>query len=552
MLGSAVSNAQFTEIGTKAGLDFVHQNGMVGENWLVEIMGAGVGLFDFDGDGRSDIWLVQGGPLGVGAADAGRPCDRLYRNLGALRFEDVTERSGICANGYGMGIATGDIDNDGDFDVFLTNFGPNQLLENLGDGRFRDVTSTDDFAGSRWSVSATFVDVDADGWLDLYVGNYVDFDLSNHKVCPGAGGQPSYCSPEVYHGAHDRLFRNLGSGRFVEMTQKSGIRGDGAALGVVADDFDNDGHVDIYVANDMTNNLLWLNDRKGGFKDDALMRGVAINGDGSVEASMGVAARDFDSDCDVDLFMTHLVNQTNTLYENDGKGWFTDKSNATGIAPASLPYTGFGGGWIDVDNDGDLDLFSANGAVTAIAGQSPGTLGLPLRQPNQLWLHGATGRYESAFVTAMQHREVSRGTAFGDLDNDGDLDVVVTNTRGPARLYRNDARDAHWLGLRVLGDHDVPAQGSLVWIDGKPCPKRRVATDGSYASAHSPEVLFGLGHEQGPRRVIVRWPDGMERKFGPLETNRYHTLRRSQKRPDQDSTRSESPATPAEAGAVPQ
>ena len=522
----------FTDVAATAGLDFVHVNGMVGETWLVEIMGAGVGLLDFDADGRLDVWLVQGGPL-VGRADseaAPLPCDRLFRNVtedGELGFVDVTASSGICASGYGMGIATGDIDNDGDLDVFLANFGPNQLLENLGDGRFRDITPSAAFAGDRWSVSASFADFDGDGLSDLYVANYVEFSLVDHEPCRGDAGQPSYCSPEVYAPARDRLFRNLGDGGFTDVGDASGIDQSGAALGVVAEDFDDDGDLDIYVANDMTDNLLWLNDSQGRFKNTALLAGVAVNGDGNVEASMGVDAEDFDADCDVDLFMTHLAVQTNTLYVNDGNGWFTDRSNATGIAPASMPFTGFGGGWFDADNDGDFDVFSANGAVTAIPGQSPGPLDLPLRQPNQLWLNDGSGRYaEAPGGAAMRVEEVSRGTAFGDLDNDGDTDIVVTNNRGEPRLYRNNVGGTHWVGITLANSPEEPTSGSLVWLDDRPCPRRRVATDGSYASANSEQILFGLGGNSRPGHVHVRWPDGVRERFGPLTTGRYHTLQR--------------------------
>ena len=528
----ATAAEPFTDVAAAVGLDFVHDNGMVGETWLVEIMGAGVGLLDFDGDGRLDLWLVQGGPL-VGRSEAPPahlPCDRLFRNVtkdGEIAFVDATASSGLCASRYGMGIATGDIDNDGDLDVFLANFGPNQLIENLGDGRFRDITPSATFAGNRWSVSASFADFDGDGLSDLYVANYVEFSLADHEPCRGDGGEPSYCSPEIYPPARDRLFRNLGDGGFTDVGDASGIDQSGAALGVVTEDFDADGDLDIYVANDMTDNLLWINDGRGRFENTALLAGVAVNGDGNVEASMGVDAEDFDGDCDVDLFMTHLAVQTNTLYVNDGTGWFTDRSNATGIAPASTPFTGFGGGWFDADNDGDFDVFSANGAVTAIPGQSPGPLDLPLRQRNQLWLNDGSGRYaEIPGGAAMRPEEVSRGTAFGDLDNDGDTDILVTNNRGGPRLYRNDVGGTHWIGITLANSPGKPANGGLVWLDDAPCPRRRVATDGSYASANDERILFGLGGESRQRHVHVRWPDGVRERFGPLTTGRYHTLQR--------------------------
>ena len=536
----ANADVRFVDVAAESGLEFTHINGMVGEVWLLEIMGGGVGVFDFDADGRLDIWLVQGGPLASRTPPL--PCDRLFRNVGRgkeMRFADATAEAEICSNGYGMGIATGDIDNDGDLDAFIANYGANRLFENLGNGRFRDITAKAGIAGDDWSVSASLADFDNDGWADLYVANYVQFSLAKHKPCSDALAKPGYCSPQVYEPSSDRLYRNLGGGEFLDVSAASGIgAAAGAALGVVAEDFDGDGKVDFYVANDMTDNLLWLNQGDGRFKDEALLAGVAVNGDGMVEASMGVAARDFDGDCDVDLFMTHLAAQTNTLYVNDGRGWFTDRSNPTGVAAASVPYTGFGTGWFDADNDGDLDLFSANGAVTAISGQPPGPLGLPLRQPNQLWLHRGRGerdgpgeasvqvRYDEVALADFAVAEVSRGAAFGDLDNDGDTDIVVANNRGPARLYRNDSSASHWLGIELGDDSGRPTLGSTVRIGPTACRGERYATDGSYASAHDPRLLFGLGSSALPQTVTVHWPDAAIETFGPLQPNRYHVLRR--------------------------
>ena len=378
-------------------------------------------------------------------------------------------------------------------------------------------------------MSASFADFDGDGLSDLYVANYVEFSLADHEPCRGDEGQPSYCSPEVYPPARDRLFRNLGDGGFADVGNASGVDQSGAALGAVTEDFDGDGDLDIYVANDMTDNLLWINDGRGRFKNTALLAGVAVNGDGNVEASMGVDAEDFDADCDVDLFMTHLAVQTNTLYVNDGNGWFTDRSNATGIAPASMPFTGFGGGWFDADNDGDFDVFSANGAVTAIPGQSPGPLDLPLRQDQSaLAERRRRGRYaEFPGGAAMRLEEVSRGTQ---------PSVTSTTTATPTSWSRTTAG-----GRACTATTSVAPTGSAsrspkarenprtaAWSGwtARRVPDRRVATDGSYASANSEQILFGLGADSRPRHVHVRWPDGVRERFGPLTTGRYHTLRR--------------------------
>lgn len=526
-LHEAGAEVRFAEVAEAADIRFNHANGMVGERWLVEIMGAGAGLADFDGDGLLDVYLVQGGPL---ADRSGKlPCDRFYRQIGgdALRFEDVTDKSGVCADGYGMGVASGDFDNDGDVDLFVANFGANHLLENLGDGRWRDIAAAAGVAGDAWSVSASFADLDGDGRLDLYVGNYLDFAFANRKRCTDNESRPSYCSPEVYEPAPDRLYRNLGDGRFADVSAAAGIHAaSGAALGVVIRDFDNDGKQDIFVANDMADNLLWMNRGDGTFADDALMAGVAVNGDGMVEASMGVAAQDFDADCDIDLFLTHLAAQTNTLYVNNGRGWFTDRANTTGVAAASIPDTGFGTAWFDADNDGDLDLFSANGAVTAIAGQAPGPLGLPLRQPNRLWLNDGERYREAPNVDAFQLAEVSRGTALGDVDNDGDLDLLVTNNRGPARLYRNDSTTGHWLGISLADADGSTTIGSRVQLEGAACTVRHVAADGSYGSANDSRVHFGLGADATPKHVRVVWSDGRAQRFGPLAVDRYHRLQR--------------------------
>ena len=525
---SAVAGAaepRFTEVAEQAGVHFEHVNGMVGERWIVETVGAGVGVFDFDGDGRLDIWLVQGGPLAGRGGEL--PRDRLFRNVGEgreLRFVDVTAASGVESTEYGMGIATGDIDNDGDADVFIANFGPDRLYENLGDGRFRDITRNAGLAANKWSVSASFADVDADGLLDLYVVNYLDFTIEKNKVCRDIASRAAYCAPSAYAAVADRLYRNVGEGRFQDVSVHAGISAAaGPGLGVVSHDFDADGDADFYVANDGAANFLWLNDGTGRFIDGAELAFVAVNGNGAAEAGMGVDAEDFDADCDVDLFITHLATETNTLYVNQG-GWFSDDTSKAGLAASSGPFTGFGTGWFDADNDGDMDIFAANGAVSTIAALREAGDAYPLRQRNQLWLNDGSGRYgEVTDEPALAVSEVSRGVAFGDLNNDGAVDIVAANNRGSARIYRNGAQ-ASWLGLDLRGLQGQTAVGAEVWLDENRCMRRRVATDGSFASASDPRVVFGRGTDAAPQVVRVRWPDGSASRFGPLATGRYHRL----------------------------
>ena len=538
-LGTLVLAAQgqaetvrFVDVAADAGLSFLHVNGMADKRWIVETVGPGAAVFDFDGDGRLDVWLIQGGPL-VARGD-GLPGDALFRNVGSgndLRFVDITEASGVRASEYGMAIATGDIDNDGDLDVFLANYGPNQLFENVGNGRFRDISTTAGLNAPReWSAAASFADYDDDGWLDLFVGNYLQFDIASNKTCLDMAARPAYCAPSAYAPVADRLYRNLGNRRFVEVTDAVSLATaeSGAALGVAAEDFNGDGRTDYYVANDGAANHLWLNngpEAKPRFAEDALLAGVALNGNGAAEASMGIAAEDFDFDCDVDLFVTHLGTETNTLYMNHG-GWFADATNQAGLAASSAPYTGFGTSWFDADNDGDFDLFSANGAVRALPAQRDAGELLPLRERNQLWLNDGQGRYREIDAgPAFADVEVSRGAAFGDLDNDGDIDILVANNSGPPRLYRNDSAAATWLGIDLRAADNAQAVGARVSLGSEPCRRQRWATDGSYASASDPRIVFGLGASATTRTVIVQWPaDRTEEQFGPLAPNRYHVL----------------------------
>ncbi|MFW6175792.1 MAG: CRTAC1 family protein [Acidobacteriota bacterium] len=554
--------APFTDEAAASGLDFTHFNGMSGELYIVEVTGAGAALFDYDGDGDLDAYLVQGTMLGPDKEldDAVFPpehpeplSDRLYRNdtevrpdgSRKIRFTDVTEESGVAelATGYGMGVAAGDYDNDGHVDLYLANFGSNQLLRNRGDGTFADATGAAGADDGRWSVAAAFLDYDRDGWLDLYVVNYIDFQYARHRKCTTSSGAPDYCSPLAYRPVADRLLRNLGPGEdgtvtFEDVSARVGIaEHEGNGLGVVTGDFDGDGWLDLYVANDQMANFLFMNreapDRPAerAFREDAVLAGCAVNREGQPEASMGVDAADVDGDGDEDLFMTHLAGETNTFFRNEGDGLFLDRTAATALGPPGVERTAFGAGFLDWDNDGRLDVMVVNGAVTVIEEQARRGEAYPLAQPNQLFRNRGGLQYEDVTGEAgevFRHLEVSRGLAFGDVDGDGDTDALLANNSGPARLLVNRVgQDRSWIGLRIV-DGERDALGAWVEIhrEGAPPVGRRVRTDGSYASARDPRVLVGLGDEASVEKVVVRWVDGTAEEWTAVPAGRYTTLER--------------------------
>ena len=550
--GGAVptETAIFTDMAEDVGVDFVHFNGMSGQYYYCEPVGSGAAMFDYDNDGDLDIYIVQGNMLGRGKKVTDAlfpprgplpPKDRLYRNelvgksgsAAKLRFTDVTEKSHIDAGGYGMGVAAGDWNNDGRIDLYVTNFGPNQMWRNNGDGTFADVTRETGTDDQRWSISAAFLDFDRDGWLDLYVGNYVDFSFTNRKKCFSEGGRRDYCGPLGFNPVPERLFRNRGDGTFEDVSAKSQIAAEhNGSLGVVAADFNADGWVDLYVTNDGRPNHLWMNQGDGSFKNEAMLAGCALNADGKPEASMGVDAGDYDNDGDDDLFMTHLNGEKNTLYVNDGNGWFDDLSYRARLGAPSLPYTAFGMAFFDYDNDGWLDILAVNGEVTTLEALARVKDPYPLHQPNQLFRNLGNGQFEEVKNKAgsvLTLSEVSRGAAFGDVDNDGDTDVLVVNNNGRARLLINHVGNRnHWLGLRLVdktGKHDMLGTRVAVIRSKGPTLWRRARADGSYASANDPRVLVGLGDSTDVTAVRAHWPNGRVEQWTDITVDRYTTLR---------------------------
>jgi hypothetical protein len=532
-----VAGPPFVESAAATGLTFTHDNGASGQYYMAEQMGAGAALFDYDNDGDLDVYLVEGGALGTSPKTG--TTSRLFRNdltIGpdgtrTLHFTDVTERAGVGWRAYGMGVAVADYDNDGDLDLFLTSFGPEALFRNNGDGTFTDVTAAAGVSDPLWSTSASFFDYDRDGDLDLFVANYLDFTLADNKTCYDPLGARDYCGPRAYRPVPDRLYRNEGNGRFIDVTEAAGIsRAGGAGLGTVAGDFNRDGWLDLFVANDATPNQLWINQRNGRFVDEAVLSGTAFNAAGNPEGSMGIASGDPDADGDEDLFVTNIIGETFVLYENDGHATFEDARARWGVAQPTAAFTGFGTDWIDYDNDGWLDLFITNGAVNLIESQRGQPV--PFRMKNLLFRN--TGSRRLANVSgeagpAFALDQIGRGAAFGDIDNDGDTDIVVTNNGGPVRLLINQASSgAHWLQVRLEQPGNRQGIGALVGVEraGKPTLWRRVKTDGSYASASDSRIQAGLGESAAVTAVVVHWPDGRQERWTGIQADRLVTLKR--------------------------
>ncbi len=497
----------FVDVSRETGLEFVHDNGSIGERYFSEVVGPGAAWTDYDGDGDLDLYLVQGGSLDPAGDPAERPSDVLLRNdvtAGGPRWVDVSARAGIVEHGYGMGIAAGDIDGDGDVDLYVTNFGRNLLWSNAGDGTFVD-TTTPTLAEPRWTTSAAFLDYDGDGDLDLFAANYVEYRLAQHRPCLNAAGAIEYCGPASFPPETDRLWRNDGTGGFEDVTGQAGLLGHaGSGLGVVSADFDGNGLPDLYVANDLMPNFLWINQGDGSFREDALLAGCAVNEQGAPEASMGVAVADFDRDGDEDLFMTHLDTETNTAYAND-RGLFTDVSNEWGLTVPSLGLTGFGTVALDYDSDGWIDLAAANGAVKTLPDQRAAGDPLPLREPNLL-LRNEAGSFVDRTETApvLLEKDVSRGLAAGDFDNDGDTDLVVLNNGGRAMLLRNEAKDGFdWAGVELIPGAGAPALGAEVRRSGEDLSIATVRSAASYCSAQDTRLRLG-GQISGTELTLGR------------------------------------------------
>jgi hypothetical protein len=510
----AEEDRPFVDIAAEAGVAFQHVSSRTAQKYLPETMSGGVALLDYDSDGLLDIYLVNGAalqdPMPEGATpDKSNPkvWNRLYHNLGNATFEDVTQTAGVAGLGYGQGVAAGDFDNDGHCDLYLTNYRRNVLYRNLGDGRFEDVTAAAGVAGGGWSASAAFFDYDSDGDLDLFVSRYLDWTFETNQWCGDtARKQRAYCHPRYFQPVHHLLYRNDGNGRFTDVSEASGIAASpGKGLGVALADANGDGLLDIFVANDKVAQQLFLANDAAGFAEGALVTGAAFDADGETYSGMGIAAADYDNDGLADLFVDALALQGYALYRN-ADGFFEYVSRESRIAAISERHSGWGAGFLDYDNDGLLDLFVAQGHVMDnIETTQPG---IPYREPFLL-MRNTGDAFEE--VSAFKELHAGRGAAFGDLDNDGGMDIVVNNNDEPASVLLNRARRGRWLIVDLVGaQSNRDAIGARITLTLPDASRRSAVASaaGSYMSSNDRRVHFGLGAAETVASVEILWPSG--------------------------------------------
>jgi hypothetical protein len=526
-LATTGPDVQFTDVTDAVGLTFKHENSATPSKYLVETMGGGVALFDFDNDDRLDIFFTNGARIQEAMPPGSAPdkldpayWNRLYRQTDTGTFVDVTERAGVSGtpqNRYGMGAAVGDIDNDGFADLYVTNYGSNSLYRNNGDGTFSDVTERAGVAASGWSASAGFFDYDNDGRLDLWVTRYLEWSFDQNRYCgEKRPGFRAYCHPDNFEPVTNVLFRNNGDGTFTDVSTKAGLGASpGKGLGVAFADYDADGDTDVYVANDSVQCFLFQNNGDGTFSEVGLLAGVGFNEDGKTFAGMGVDFADYDNDGHPDVFVTDLSNERYMLFRQSGDGTFRDVTNPTGIGGATLPFSGWSTRFVDYDNDGWKDIFVAQGHVMdTIEKTSPN---LRYMQP-PLLLRNESGRFVRVTPgDVFQRHWAGRGAAFGDIDNDGDIDAVVSNVGQRAVVLRNDGGNGrNWIGLQAIGSKsNRDGIGARVRVSSKSGPAQliTITTAVGYLSASDKRLVIGLGSQGSADAVEIRWPSGIVQKF---------------------------------------
>jgi len=531
-LGSLTSSngqVQFIDVTRQAGIDWIHENGASPEKYLIETMGGGAAFVDYDNDGWLDIFLIDSGTHQHSSASI--PARHaLYQNNRNGTFTDVIAKAKVGGEGYGMGVAVGDFDNDGWSDLYVTRFGKNTLYRNLGDGTFEDVTPRAGVGVDAWSTSAAFFDLDNDGDLDLFVCVYLDWDYDKEMYC----GQPrdgyrSYCHPLRYNPVTSVLFENNGDGTFTDISSRAGVGLPGRALGVVTGDMNSDGFADIYVANDAVANFLFKNNGDGTFKEIGIVAGVAFGIYGKAESGMGVDFGDYNEDGRMDLIITNIDQEMNNLFSNQGDDWFIDLTLNAGLGQAATLYSGFGVRFLDYDNDGDLDLVVLNGHV--VDNINLYRYGVSYAEPPLLLENTGGGQFSDAGKEAgpiWKKPMVGRALAAGDYDNDGDSDLLFVNNGQPAVLLQNEGGNANpWLGLQLVGSKsNRDGVGAIVTMT---TDRRKIVRERnggtSYQAAQDPRIIFGLEEGEKVISLEVRWPDGEAQHLDPLELGRYHTLR---------------------------
>jgi hypothetical protein len=519
---------RFTDITDGAGITFKHIS-TPEKRYIVESMSGGVALIDYDNDGNLDIYFVNSLTVDL-VKSGGKTKSALYHNNGDGTFTDVTDKAGVGDIGWGMGAAVGDYDNDGNDDLYVTCVGPNHLLRNNGNGTFTDVTSKAGVGDARWSAGAAFVDYDNDGQLDLFVANYIAFDFNNLPEF-GKGRQCQYkgiavqCGPRGLPGVGDTLYHNNGDGTFTDVSKKAGVSDPNGyyGMGVIASDFDEDGRVDIFVANDSTPNFLYHNNGDGTFKEIGFSSGTAVNENGSEQGCMGVTVSDYDHDGRLDLFVTNFDDDYNILYHNDGRNSFNDVSYAAKVAAVSLPYVGWGTKFFDYDNDGWVDLFVADGHVYPQLQN--------FRQRNLVHHNNRDGTFKEVgeqLGTPFLEKRAGRGAAFGDIDNDGDVDIVINNLDGAPQLLRNDGGNANnsvlikTIGVKSNRD-GIGARVKIV--AGDLTQKDEVRSGASYISHNDLRLHFGLEKRSRIDLIEIRWPSGVVDKITNANVNRILTIK---------------------------